>query len=162
MSVLTWHCCSITIRMQHQQTVFQAAAAHSLSSDQNQCSPLEWWHACYLLIDLQLVMVKFYIPSIVNKYSTFRSHSDQTGRCQHWPENRALRDLPAFLEVTYILVFFILPFTVPHKIPSSKRERRTGQEGPHMYSIKCTQIIVYMGGCHNSCSKWSQNVSKAL
>lgn len=40
-------------------------------------------------------------------------------------ENKALSDLPAFLEVRYIFFFFILTFTVPHKIPESKM----GEEG---------------------------------
>lgn len=44
--------------MEDHQSVFQAASAHALCTDENQSLSLECWHFCHFLIDLQLMPVK--------------------------------------------------------------------------------------------------------
>lgn len=43
----------------HNQSVLQASTAHTLSTNQDECLPLEWRHPSYLLIYLQLMTIKF-------------------------------------------------------------------------------------------------------
>lgn len=43
----------------HNEPVLQTSASHALSTDQDERLPLEGRHPSYLLIDLQLMTIKF-------------------------------------------------------------------------------------------------------
>lgn len=57
--LLTGYSGSVSQRVHDNKSVLQASPADALRSDQNQRFPLKRWHLGYLLIDLQLIAVKF-------------------------------------------------------------------------------------------------------
>lgn len=63
MAELTWNGGAIALGIWHHQFVFKTATPNPLRTNQNQSLPPERWDLGNLFIYLQLVAIKFYIPS---------------------------------------------------------------------------------------------------
>lgn len=107
----TWYGGAKACGMEDHQSVLQAASAHALSTNQNQCLSLEWWHLCHFFIDLQLMSVKLYLKDEAQLFANENGNQRSKVWKVFWP---------AFLAVRYIIFFFFFPAMVPQRIPTKQ------------------------------------------